>query len=207
MLDGWWQIDIAEASGMSAASRVLLRNGIVFQNSETADATGTYEEQGNAFRATLEVTLDDPAPSSGRLSERALLHLQGQVGAHTIWASGVDLTNVHRRVNVRLQRRALIERYPVSARTSSPDVPAVARLWRDTVKKLGVVAARAKTSEPSWAGATAPRFAKARLPREILDEARGRLASATPAHRPANVGPVTPSSVLASANPRAGTAP
>lgn len=167
MLDGFWTIDITDFRGLQARGLALLHDGIVLADGEALDIAGTYEEQGNAILAALDVVLRGRDASNRPVAERVRLHVQGRAMGHVVSASGVDLADAGRRADVRLERRAVLERGPARMPTSP------------TGAQPGAPTSAMTDATRSDARASAPRlhFAKARLPGEVRAEARQAIAA------------------------------
>lgn len=204
MLGGLWTIDISDTCGMSAAGLVLFRSGIVFGADEVTEITGTYEQQGAGFLATLDVVLSDLTPKSDARTERVQLHLQGRTAGHLISASGICLSDAGRRAYVRLERRAIVERNPAPISPPMDEVPDVAEPLPEPVEDVGRTAARAVEAERSLAYAPRASFPKGRVLHEVFSSVRKRPGADERAPLPAKSGGGAPSSAPASTDPPAG---
>ena len=155
MLDGLWHIKITDANGMRAVGLVLLQNGVVLRGEESINIAGTYDEQDNAFLATIEVLLSASSIGGGGRFMYACLHVQGQLAGHTISATGVDLSDTWHRVDVRLVRRALVVRHPGSVKTLATQASAIDELSSEPADANSFAATTAGEPGASRAGATA----------------------------------------------------
>ncbi len=206
MLDGLWKIEISDTRGMSAAGLVLFHNGIVLRGDDSINIAGSYEEQGNAILATLEVLLAGPSPGNGRGYERVYLHVQGQLGAHTLSASGVDLSDVWRRADIRLERRALVEPYRADARAPVAETPAVGEPSPGVAENQEAAAITLAVARGSRAGSIDAASPLPPVPHEVQDWAHDQSIAAAPMPRPDAPSRCGRSPVLVAADPRVGKA-
>ena len=184
MLDGLWKIKIHDTRGMSAEGLILFHNGTVIRGDDSINIAGSYEEQDNAILATVEVLLCDPSPDSGRSYERVYLHVQGHVGAHTISASGVDLSDAWHRADIRLERRALIEPHRPSEGTHVTEIPTVAEPSPGAAENQETAATKPAVSRRSGVGATDAGFLTMPMPNEALEWAHDESIAVAPRPRP-----------------------
>ncbi len=169
MLNGFWTIDITDFRGLKAHGLALLRDGAVLADGEALDIAGTYEVQGNAIMAALDVVLRGRDASNRPVAERVHLQVQGHAMGHVVSASGIDLSDAGHRADVRLECRAILERDRTPMPAARNDTVADARGGSNKVNSSGV--------GDRMAAPPRPRFAKARLPGEIREEARDALAA------------------------------
>ena len=183
MLDGLWHIKVTDAHGMRAVGLVLLQNGVVLRGEESINIAGTYDEQENALLATIEVLLSASSIGGGGRFMYACLHVQGQLAGHTISATGVDLSDTWHRVDVRLVRRALVERHPGSVKTLATEAPAVDQPSSDPADASSFPATAAGEPEAFRAGATAI-FSDGSVARSLA-QGTGAIGSREPRRRQA----------------------
>ena len=206
MLEGFWKIEIHDTRGMSAAGLVLFHNGIVLRGDDSINIAGSYEEQDNAILATLEVLLAGPSPGSGGGYERAYLHLQGQVGAHTISASGVDLSDAWHRADISLKRRVLVAPHRASVGTHVTEMPTVAEPSPGATENQEAAATKQAVSRSPGAGAADADFLSMPMPHSILDGAHNHSIADAPIPCPDTPSRDERPPVLVASDPRAGKA-
>ncbi len=116
MLNGLWAIDIADELGSRADGIVAFRNGAVLGDSSTIDIDGSYEVEGDAVLAGLDVVLHGVGRNGEPMAERVHLYVQGRRIGRAITASGIDLADDTRRVRIYLEQRSV---RPAPARAES----------------------------------------------------------------------------------------
>ncbi len=123
MLTGIWAIDIADERGSRADGFVTFRDGAVLGDRSTIDIDGSYEVEGDAILAGIDVVLHGTGWNGEPMAERVHLYVQGRRIGRAITASGIDLADDTRRVRIYLEQRAAT---PAVARSEAAEVSEVA---------------------------------------------------------------------------------
>ena len=122
MLNGLWAVDIADERGGRADGLVTFRDGAVLGDSSSIDIDGSYEVEGDAFLAGIDVVLHGTGWSGESMAEIVHLHVQGRRIGRAITASGIDLADDTRRVRIYMEQRTAI---PAAARAEGKGVSEV----------------------------------------------------------------------------------
>lgn len=144
MLDGFWMLDIVDQNGLRAYGMLVLRGGAVAGDGDAIDIAGTFEEYEDAILATLTVVLRGTTPEGEPAAERVHLHVQGRAIGDFISASGIDRSDVGRRVDICLERWSATHQRHVSL-SSDASPPTERKQVQDTAEPTATENARGRS--------------------------------------------------------------
>ncbi|MDE2333786.1 MAG: hypothetical protein KGK10_04555 [Rhodospirillales bacterium] len=125
---------------MTARGAVALHGGRIHGIGEFAGVSGEYQCQGDLVLGMLDLVLHATDARGDAVAERVQLHIQGNVAATTMAASGTDPAEPGRRFALSLQYRCASVADVAAAHGGR--AAAGGRPWADTVARPGAVPGR-----------------------------------------------------------------